>query len=79
MEQSWEKLHRHHHFFLWKQGNLYLFDEERKKVLKRQLKSLFFEALISVNVEANKMCQRTAKSIMADLLLNGLLEKVMIC
>lgn len=56
-----------------------MFDEERKKVLKRQLKSLFFETLICVNVEANKMCQRTAKSIMADLLLNGLLGKVVIC
>ena len=32
---------------------------------------------ISLNNEANQMCQRTAKLFMADVLSNGLNEKVM--
>ena len=56
----------------------------REKLVNRKIKSengenIVFKALISVNIEANQLCQRTKKLFTAVLLSNGLHENVMIC
>ena len=74
----WEKWQFHVELLLWKQENPWLFDVQRRKKTEDG-EILFFKALANRFWLTSKVVHGSTKLLIANLLSNGLHEKVIIC